>query len=55
MEELNLKCGGDKFLTLDKEIIHKTLTLRVGYDQRYEINKEDAKEMVEHLTKVFEL
>ncbi len=55
MEKLNLKCCGDKFLTLDKKVVHKTLTLRVGYDQRYEINKEEAKEMIEHLTKVFEL
>ena len=55
MEELNLVRTPDKFLTLDKKVLYKTLTLTIGSAQQYEINKAEAKQIVEHLTKVFEL
>ena len=53
----NLKLGIDrnKCLEIDSTLNDGTLSFDIGYYMRYDVNKDEAKQIIEHLTKVFEL
>ena len=54
MEGLKLGTDRNNYLEISSQI-NGDLCFEVGYYMQYAVNKEEARQIVEHLTKVFEL